>query len=233
MDQTLFLKIIFASAITLVFWHLFIRQFYQMFRDDKNLLKAKKELPVMAKELNLKHKKGNELGSYHGKWNNHQIRIEPNHYDASISIKAMEDPQFQATHTGISEIKYDLSYLFTKATKLIIRFIPDYPVEQSPQQKFSFGDQFLDNYFQERQLRGEKGKETALDPELQKTIKDFLIKNRKMVKNLYIGQEVACSLWVGCSSGKTRLYSVTGKQVKTMLTEMYPIVDCIERVLKN
>lgn len=204
-----------------------------MFRDDQNMVKAKKELPLLAKELKLNHKKGNELGLYHGKWNNHQIRIEPKHYDASISIKTMKDPQFLAIHTGISEIKYDLSYFFTKATKLIIRFIPDYPVEHSPQKKFSFEDKFLDNYFQDRILTGEKGKATALDPELQKTIKDFLIKNRKTVKNLYIGQEVACSLWVGCTSGKTRLYSVSGNQVKKMLAEMYPIVDCIERVLKN
>jgi hypothetical protein len=204
-----------------------------MFRDDQNLVNAKKELPLLAKELNLKYKKGDELGSYHGQWNNHQISIEPNHYQASINIKTMGDPQFLAIHTGISEIKYDLTYLFTKATKLIIRFIPDYPVEQSPPENFSFEDIFLDNYFQHRQLTGEKGKDTALDQDLQKIIKDFLLKNQKTVKNLYIGRKVACSLWVGCSSGKTRLYSVSGKQVKKMLTEMYPIVACIEKVLKN
>lgn len=212
-----------------IFWKFFIWQFWVIFRDDINLRTAKKDLPILANELKLNHKKSDLFGTYIGHWNKHKIRIEPNNYQTAISIKTTVNPQFSANHTGISE-KYDLIYLFHFLTKIVIKFIPDYPVGEGKKSEFSFEDALLDKYFQDRRILGEKGKDNIKNQELQKVLKTFLNKNSKKVQNFFISSEVSCSLWVGSSSTKTRNYSVTSKQVKEMLSEMLPIVEKLDQM---
>jgi len=189
-------------------------------------------LPALSKELKLSHRRGDELGSYHGKWNGYKIRIEPNNYYTSIGIRVSGDPQFSAIHTGIAEKKLEMAYLFQFLTKIIIKFIPDYPVVENNNPKFSFEDPALDKYFKDRRILGERGKDNTRDAGLQNAIKDFLKKNRKAVRNLVIGSEVSCSLWVGSSSGRRRDYSVTARQARHMLSEMLPVAEAMERAMR-
>jgi hypothetical protein len=216
--ENIFCKLVFASIMIVISWKLMLEPFWESLRDDMNLSRAKKELPVLAKELKLKHRKGDEFGIYQGSWNNHHIRIEPNHYRASICIKSNCDPQFSAVHAGISKKVFHINTLFYHLKNIIIKFIPDYPIVESELPRFSFEDAQLDGYFQERLLLRDGGKDMVHNPEIKNTIKTFVEKNKSIVKDLIIGPEVCCSLWLGGSIMKTRLYSVTGKQVEDMLS---------------
>jgi len=202
-----------------------------MIRDDNNLNRAKKELPLLAKELKLRHRKGEYFGSYFGRWNNHAIRIEPNDFHTSIGIKTTGNPRFSAVHEGIAESKFDLFYLFHPLQKIIIRLMPDYPVAKNDNPRFDFESPLLDNYFKDRRVLGHGGQKNARLPELQKAMIQFIEKNRKIVRNLSIGHEVSCSLWQGNSTLKTRLFSVSAQQVSMMLAEMLPIVEELDRTV--
>lgn len=219
-----------ASLMIAVSWKLMLEPLWESLRDDINLNRAKKDLPVLAKELKLSHTKGDGFGRYHGSWNNHKIRIEPNNFQASICMQVKGNPQFSAVHMGISSRTFHVNTLFHHLKKLIITFIPDYPVVQSEYPPFSFEDGELDAYFQERRLLGDGGKSLVGNPEFKNALKVFISKNRRIVKDMVVGQEAGCSLWLGGSTGKTRLYSVTGRQVKEMLPEMLPVVEVIEKL---
>ncbi len=223
-------KLAVVSLVIVIMWKLTIESLWESLRDDINLNRAKKELPVLAHELKLQHRKGDEFGVYQGSWNKHRIRIEPNHYQASICIQLKVNPQFSAVHAGISPRVFHINTLFHHLKNFIIKFIPDYPVVESEYPAFSFEDRELDAYFQERRLLGDEGKNLVRNPELQNALKTFMTNNKTVVKDMIVGQEVGCSLWLGGSTGKTRLYSVTGRQVKDMLPQMLPIVDVMERI---
>jgi hypothetical protein len=229
--EELFIKLLGVSVILFIFFKFFLWQIWQSIRDEVNLKLAKKELPEFAEEFKLNHKGDSELGMYTGQWSKHQIRIEPNNYWTSIGIKINGKPQFSAKHDGISE-KFDIIYIFHFISKFIIRFIPDYPVIEDSKQKFDFNDPVLDKYFQKRYLVGERGKKITQNEFLKKEISFLLKNNRRKVKNFYINSEVSCSLWVGSSSTKNRTYSVTAKQVKYMLGEMFPVVEILEKLSK-
>ncbi|KQC12912.1 MAG: hypothetical protein APR63_01710 [Desulfuromonas sp. SDB] len=229
--EELVVKLIGVSIILFIFFKLFLWQFWQMIRDEVNLKLAKKELPELADEMNLKRKKDTELGTYTGVWKKHMIRIEPNTYRTSIGIKINRDPQFSAKHEGISE-KFDIIYIFHFLSKFIIRFMPEFSVNEESKPKFDFNDQILDKYFQRRKLLSNDGEKIACNFQLKEEIKAFIEKHAKKIKNLYIDSEISCSLWVGSSSTKSRNYSVTAKQVKYMLEEMLPVAEKLERLLK-
>ncbi|MGC9367510.1 MAG: hypothetical protein ACP5FK_10795 [bacterium] len=229
--EELVVKLIGVSIILFIFFKLFLWQFWQMIRDEVNLKLAKKELPELADEMNLKRKKDTELGTYTGVWKKHLIRIEPNTYQTSISIKINGEPQFSAKHEGISE-KFDIIYIFHFLSKFIIRFMPEFSVNEESKSKFDFNDLILDKYFQRRKLLSNHGEKIACNFQLKEEIKTFIKKHAKKIKNLYIDSEISCSLWVGSSSTKSRNYSVTAKQVKYMLEEMLPVAEKLERLLK-
>ena len=216
-------KLAVVSLVIVISWKLMLESLWESLRDDINLNRAKKELPVLAKELNLKHKKGDEFGVYQGSWNKHRVRIEPNHYQATIRMQLEVNPQFFAVHAGISPRVFHINTLFHHLKNLIIKFMPDYPVVESEFPAFSFEDGELDAYFQERRLLGDEGKDLVRNPEFKNALKAFIAKNKTVVKDMIVGQETGCSLWLGGSTGKTRLYSVTGRQVKDMLPQMLPI----------
>lgn len=229
--EELAIKLIGVSIILFIFFKLFLWQIWQMIRDEVNLILAKKELPELADEMNLKHKKDMELGTYTGVWKKHLIRIEPNTYRTSIGIKINGDNQFSAKHEGISE-KFDIIYIFHFLSKFIVRFIPDYPVDEESKPKFDFYDPILDKYFQRRILLGNDGKIITSNFQLKEAIKAFIEKHSKNIKNLYIDSEISCSLWVGSSSTKSRSYSVTAKQAKYMLEEMLLLAEKLEQLLR-
>ncbi len=233
MEELLY-KLAIVSIIIVIFWKLMLESIWEeLVRDEINMNRAKKELPVLAKELKLKHSKGDEFGIYKGSWNNHSIRIEPNHYRASICIQSKYDPHFSAIHTGISRKVFHINTLFHFLKKIIIKFIPDYPVAESGLPWFSFEDAQLDRYFQERLLLEDSGKNIVQNPELKSMLKAFIDKNKNIVKDLIIGRDICCSLWLGSSTMKTRLYSVTGKQVTYMLAQLLPVVEAMEKASKK
>jgi len=229
--EELFFKIPLAAFSLVLFYKLFVRQIWQLIRDDINLNRAKKELPLLAKELKLSHRKGDYFGSYHGRWNNHAIRIEPNNFHTSIGIKTTGNPRFSAVHEGIAESKFDILYLFHPLKKLIIGLIPDYPAEKNDNPRFDFENRLLDNYFQDRRILDHGGQKNARHPGLQNAMAQFIGKNAKIVRNLSIGQEVSCSLWRGSATFKSRLFSVTAAQARRMLAEMLPIVEELDRTV--
>ncbi len=89
-----------------------------MIRDDINLNRAKKDLPLLAKELKLSHRKGDYLALI-TPLEHHAIRIEPNNFHTSIGIKNTGNPRFSAVHEGIAESKLDILYLFHPLKKII------------------------------------------------------------------------------------------------------------------
>ncbi len=230
--EEIFYKLAVVLIMIVVSWKLMLESIWESFQDDINMKRAKKELPLLAKELKLKHRKGDEFGIYEGSWNNHKIRIEPNNFQAAIFIKSKSDPRFSAVHEGISPRVFHINTLFHHLKNLIIKFIPDYPVDENRLPLFNFDDGQLDGYFQDRRLQGDSGKEMARNQELMDVIKAFIDNNKRIVKNLAVGQEVACSLWLG-SSIKPRLSSVTGEQVTRMLSEMLPIIEALEKSIKK
>ncbi len=230
--EGIFWKLVFASIMIVVSWKLMLESIWESFQDDINMRRAKKELPVLAREMKLKHKRGDEFGIYYGSWNNHKIRIEPNHFQAAICITSQVDPQFSAVHTGISKKVFHVNTLFHYLKNIIIKFIPEYPIVESEPHGFNFDNAALDRYFEKRLLLGDSGKEMIHDQALQNAILIFLDKNKSIVKDLIIGPEVCCSLWLG-SSIKPRLHSVTGRQVRQMLPELLLVVQALERAGKK
>ncbi len=219
-----------GPIVFLIVWTFSIWPFWQTSRDEKNLAEAEKDLPALAKRLKLRHKKGDGLGSYSGFWNRHKVRVDPQHFMTTVGILLREDPKFYALHRGVAEkAPFDLAWVAACLGKMMK--IEGGPAGDGP--RFDFGDPVLDKYFQTRQLLDGKAEPLVRDLAVRMVLRDFLDGNRRAVKNLSIGigAEVSCSLWVGCSTTKTRLRSVTGKQASLMLSEMMPIVEAIEKAM--
>ena len=235
MEQILPFLLLFPP-VALIVWVGFLWPVSQLLRDSKNHKQAEKDLPVLAKELGLKHKPGSDLGVYTGQWNHHKIRIDPHNTDTSIGISLNKKVSFISSYGAVSERKpLDIRWLAHQLSPLFYRLVGQDPDEAMGISKpeFSFEDSSVNAFFKQRQLIENGGNFVANDSGLLGALREFIDRNSARIKTFQIGEEVACSLWVGSSSTKSRDYSVSGEQARTMLDEMLPIVEAIEKVKKT
>ena len=233
MEQSLLFLLIFPPVALLV-WVGFLWPVAQAMRDSKNWKQADKDLPILAEELDLKHKKkpGSHFGAYTGQWKHHRIRIEPDNSLTSIGITPNRKLSFDARYEAVSERKpLDIRYLSRRVSPLIYRLMGQDPDEAMGISKpdFSFEDKLVDSFFMRRQLIGNGGDFVANDSGVVSALREFISRNSARIQSFQIGEDVSCSLWVGSSTTKSRLYSVSGEQARTMLEEMLPVVEAIEK----